>query len=118
MTEISTGLSLTLILEALVVTALASLFSKRGRAQNAISNARRHAISLPDTEYTADPAKPERAHLRALLAERDQIVTFGPEYRQMVRDEADLMDPLERALASHHAAVGRGEATPIGSRRA
>ena len=28
----------------------------------------------------------------------------------MVRDEADLMDPLERALASHHAAVGRGEA--------
>ena len=110
MTEISTGLSLTLILEALVVTVLASLFSKRGQAQNAISNARRHAISLPDTEYTADPAKPERAHLPCPTrrARPDRHPRAG--VRQMVRDEADLMDPLERALASHHAAVGRGEA--------
>jgi tellurite resistance protein TerC len=32
----------------------------------------------------------------------------------MVRDETALMDLLERALASHDAAVARGEATPIG----
>ncbi|MEU4364417.1 TerC family protein [Promicromonospora sp. NPDC023987] len=111
--EVSTGLSLTVILGVLLLTTLASLFSKRGRAQNAIGNARRHATSYLDTEYTADAAERERI-FRALLQERDQIVTLGPKYRQMVRDEAKLMALLEDALASHDAAVARGEAEPIG----
>ena len=111
--EVSTGLSLTVILGVLLLTTLASLFSKRGRAQNAIGNARRHATSYLDTEYTADAAERERI-FRALLQERDQIITLGPKYRQMVRDEAKLMALLEDALASHDAAVARGEAEPIG----
>jgi tellurite resistance protein TerC len=110
--EISTGLSLTVIIGVLVVTVLASLFSKRGRAQNAISNARRHATSYLDAEYTADPDERERI-FRELVGERDQIIAIGPKYRQLVRDEAELMDLLERALASHDAAVARGEAPPF-----
>ena len=110
--EISTGLSLTVIIGVLVVTVLASLFSKRGRAQNAISNARRHATSDLDAEYTADPDERERI-FRELVGERDQIIAIGPKYRQLVRDEAELMDLLERALASHDAAVARGEAPPF-----
>ena len=110
--EISTGLSLTVIIGVLVVTVLASLFSKRGRAQNAISNARRHATSYLDAEYTADPDERERI-FRELVGERDQIIALGPKYRQLVRDEAELMDLLERALASHDAAVARGEAPPF-----
>jgi tellurite resistance protein TerC len=111
--EISTGLSLTVILGVLVITTLASLFSRRGRAQNAISNARRHATSYLDSEYTADAAERERI-FGALLRERDQIISLGPRFRQMVRDEAQLMTLLEDALASHDAAVARGEAEPVG----
>lgn len=109
--EISTGLSLSVIIGVLLVTVLASLFSKRGRAQNAISNARRHAVDYLDAEYTADPDERERI-FRALLAERDQIVALGPKYRQMVRDEDELMALLQRARDSHDAAAARGEAPP------
>jgi tellurite resistance protein TerC len=111
--EISTGLSLTVILGVLVVTVAASLLSPAGRAQNAITNARRHATSYLDSEYTADPTERERI-FRALLDERDQIVALGPKYRQKVRDEPALMALLERALASHDAAVARGDAAPAG----
>jgi tellurite resistance protein TerC len=48
---------------------------------------------------------------RALLAEGDQIIKLGPKYRQMVRNEPELMDLLGRARDSHDAAVARGEAT-------
>ncbi|TQL66459.1 tellurite resistance protein TerC [Nocardioides albertanoniae] len=111
--EVSTGLSLSVILGVLVITIAASLFSKRGRAENAIANARRHAASYLDSEYTSDPAERERIH-NALLAERDTIVSLGPKYTKIARQETPLMELLERALASHTAAVERGEATPSG----
>jgi tellurite resistance protein TerC len=112
--EISTGLSLSVILGVLVVTIAASLLSPAGRAQNAIANARRHATSYLDSEYTADPAERERI-FRLLLTERDQIVALGPKYRQKVRDEPALIALLERARDSHDAAVTRGEAAPTGA---
>jgi tellurite resistance protein TerC len=111
--EISTGLSLTVILGVLLLTVTASLLSPAGKAQNAIANARRHATSYLDSEYTADPAERERI-FRLLLAERDQIVALGPRYRQRVRDEPALMALLERARDSHDAAVANGEAAPAG----
>ncbi len=109
--EISTGLSLSVILGVLVVTVAASLLSPAGKAQNAIANARRHAASYLDSEYTADPAERERI-FGLLLAERDQIIALGPKYRQKVRDEPALMALLERARDSHDAAVTRDEAIP------
>ena len=111
--EISTALSLSVILGVLLVTVLASLFSKAGKAQNAISNARRHATEYLDSEYTKDPAERERI-FQALLRERDQIVALGPKYKQKVRDEDALMELLERARDSHESAVDRGEAEPAG----
>src|SRR3954451_3729944 len=112
--EISTGLSLSVILRVLVVTVVASLVSSRGRAQNAVSAARRHATAYLDSEYTADPAERERI-FRLLLTERDQIVALGPKYRQKVRDEPALLALLERARDSHAAAAARGEAAPTGA---
>lgn len=109
--EISTGLSLGVILGVLAVTVLASLYSPAGRAQNAIANARRHASSYLDSEYTTDPAERERI-FGLLLAERAQIAALGPKHRQRARDEAELMALLERARRSHDAAVERGEAAP------
>ena len=101
--EISTGLSLTVILGVLVVTVVASLVSPAGKAQTAIANARRHATSYLDMEYTADQAERERV-FRMLLEERDQIVALGPRYKKKVRDEPELMALLTRASDSHDAA--------------
>ena len=111
--EISTGTSLGVILGVLLVTVVGSLLSPAGRAQTAITNARRHARSYLDSEYTADAAERERI-FGLLLAERDQIVALGPKYKQKARDEPELMALLERARDNHDAAVTRGETTPAG----
>jgi tellurite resistance protein TerC len=110
--EISTSLSLSVIIGVLVVTVAASLFSRKGRAQTAINNARRHATAYLDSEYTRDAAERERIFGK-LLDERDQILALGPKYRQMVRDEPALMELLDRAAANHDEAVDRGQAEPF-----
>ncbi|OBB74809.1 TerC family protein [Mycobacterium sp. 852014-52144_SCH5372336] len=110
--EVSTGLSLSVIIGVLVVTVVASLFSKRGSAQTAIANARRHARAYLDSEYTSSAAERERI-FKALLRERDQILALGPKYRQLVRDEDALIELLDRAAAKHDEAVDRGEAEPF-----
>src|SRR3954471_17265145 len=95
--EITTAISLAVIIGVLLVTVIASLTSAKGRAQNAMAAARRHALDYLQAEYTADPAERERI-FRLLLGERDQIVALGPKYQQMVRDEPALMALLGRAL--------------------
>jgi tellurite resistance protein TerC len=110
--EISTPVSLSVIIGVLVVTVVASLVSRKGKAQTAIANARRHATAYLDAEYTTDAAERERI-FNKLLAERDQILALGPKYRQMVRDEPALMELLERAADRHDGAVERGEAKPF-----
>jgi tellurite resistance protein TerC len=109
--ELSTGLSLAVIVSVLVVTVLASLFSHTGRAQTAIVNARRHATAYLDSEYTADAAERERI-FQCLVDEKVEIVKLGPKYKQMARDADGLLDLVERAHDSHEAAVARGEAPP------
>lgn len=110
--EISTHLSLAVIVAVLVVTVVASLLSPMGKAHTAIANARRHATAYLDSEYTHDPAERERI-FRKLLSERDQILALGPKYRQLVRDEPGLIELLDRAAANHDEAVDRGEAAPF-----
>ena len=110
--EISTGLSLSVILGVLVVTVVASLVSPAGKARTAIGNARRHATSYLDMEYTADPRERERV-FRMLVAERDQIVALGPKYKQMVRDEPELMALLARARESHDRALEGDRVEPV-----
>ncbi|WP_193046499.1 TerC family protein [Mycolicibacterium baixiangningiae] len=110
--EVSTSLSLSVIVGVLVVTVAASLFSRKGRAQTAINNARRHATAYLDSEYTRDAAERERIFGK-LLQERDQILALGPKYRQMVRDEPALMELLDRAADKHDEAVDRGQAEPF-----
>ncbi|OBK96950.1 transporter [Mycobacterium asiaticum] len=107
--EISTTLSLVVIIGVLLVTVIASLLSKRGKAETAIANARRHATAYLDSEYTHDPDERERI-FKKLLAERDQIMALGPKYQQKVRGEPALIELLERAADSHDEAVDRGEA--------
>ena len=115
-TEISTAVSLSVILGVLAVTVVASIVSPAGRARNAINNARRHASDYLDSEYTSDPAERERIY-DLLLAERDQIIALGPKYRQKARNDHELMALLQRARDSHDSAVDRGEARPTGASR-
>ncbi|KUH69061.1 transporter [Mycolicibacterium novocastrense] len=110
--EVGTGLSLSVIVGVLVVTVVASLFSKKGVAQTAIANARRHARAYLDSEYTKSAEERERI-FTSLLRERDQILALGPKYRQLVRDEDALIELLDRAAAKHDEAVERGEAAPF-----
>jgi tellurite resistance protein TerC len=99
--EISTGLSLSVILGALAVTVVASLVSIKGKAQNAVSAARRHAIEYLDVE--TDPAIREDifAHL---LAEEAQITTLPEKYRTRIRNQEQLMTLLHRAHTEHDTA--------------
>jgi tellurite resistance protein TerC len=109
--EISTGLSLVVILVVLVITVLASLFSTRGRTQTAMANIRRDANAYLDAEYTMDQGERERIFLR-LLAARDHIIALGPEARQQVKNEPELMDLCRRAAASHASAHSDHEIRP------
>ncbi|MFB4264855.1 TerC family protein [Nonomuraea sp. GTA35] len=96
--EISTGLSLSVIIGVLAVTVVASLASARGRAQNTVSTVRRHAQQYLDVEH--DPEL--RAELFArLLAGEEQLRRLPEKFRRQIRDEDKLMALLRRAHEEH-----------------
>ncbi|NEA36194.1 TerC family protein [Streptomyces sp. SID13031] len=96
-TEISTGLSLVVILVVLVVTILASLFSTRGRTQTAMANIRRDALAYLDAEYTDDAGERERLFGR-LQESKEHIVALGPKAKQIVTNETELMELCARVF--------------------
>ena len=98
--EITTGLSLTVIIGALFITVVASLLSKAGKAQTAINNARRHAVSYLDLGYTADPAERERIY-NALLEEVRQIEQMAPKYRNKAKDVETIRTEVAAAHRQH-----------------
>lgn len=96
--EISTGLSLSVIIGVLLVTVVASMTSAWGRAQNVIVSARRHAIEYVDIE--TDPAR--RAEVfTALLAEEATLKQLPEKYLARIREEEKLMGLLKRAHEAH-----------------
>jgi tellurite resistance protein TerC len=101
-TEISTGLSLSVILGVLVVTVVASLTSRWGRAQSTIAAARRHAKEYLDVEK--DDALREQIYAR-LLAEENELRALPEKYRKRIREEERLMALLRRARDVHDGAA-------------
>ncbi len=96
--EISTGLSLSVIVGVLLVTVVASMTSPWGRAQNVIASARRHAVEYLDIEV--EPAR--RAEVfTALLAEEAALEQLPEKYRARIREEEKLVTLLERAHEAH-----------------
>ena len=96
--EIGTGLSLGVIVGVLVVTVIASLVSDKGKAQNAVSAARHHAIDYLDVETDAG----RREEIFADLTAEIEVIKGLPEkYRVRIRQEDDLMALFERAHAEH-----------------
>ncbi|BAH53738.1 TerC family protein [Rhodococcus opacus] len=100
--EISTFVSLGVIIGILVITVIASLTSKRGRAQSAIAGARRHAVNYLDLDYTADLSERERMYDR-LINEEQQIKKLDPKFKKIIREETALMDLIRRAHEEHDA---------------
>lgn len=103
-TEISTGLSLSVIIGVLVVTVTASLLSAKGKAQNTVNAARRHASEYLDVE--AVPAERERI-FNKLLVEEEQMKSLPEKYRARIREEEKLMALLERAHAERDSFANR-----------
>jgi tellurite resistance protein TerC len=105
--EISTGLSLSVIIGVLLFTVVASRISPKGRAQNAVANARRHARQYLDLSYEADQRLREKT-FEALLQEEQIICGLPERYRRRIRDEQELMDLLHRAHTVEDQRVAAG----------
>lgn len=98
--EISTGLSLSVILGVLVVTVAASLVSKKGKAKTTIANLRRHVEEYLDLGYTQDMAERERVY-RRMVAEGEQLRGLEPKHHALVEDEPGLLDKIAEARRRH-----------------
>ncbi len=98
--EISTPVSLGVIVGVLLVTVVASLLSPRGRAQQAVSSLRHLAENYLDIGYEEDEAVRAAGYQR--LTEEERRVKALPEkYRRYIREEQKLLDLLARAHAVH-----------------
>jgi len=98
--EISTAVSLTVIVAILVITTLASVFSGRGRAQNAAARVRLHATEYLDDRYETDPAEREKI-FTMLLHEEHQISLLPTKHQTHVWNEDGLSELLQRAHDAH-----------------
>ena len=105
--ELSTSLSLGVIVGVLVITVLASLFSPRGRAQTAVTNARHHAEQYLDLGYEANQAAREKTY-QSLLHEEETLATLPAKYRKRIREEDKLMALLRSAHRVHGDRVEAG----------
>ncbi|GAA1689493.1 tellurium resistance protein [Mycolicibacterium murale] len=98
--EVSTGLSLGVILGVLVITVVASLFSGKGKAKTTIANLRRHLDEYLDLGYTQDMAERERVYQRA-VAEGEQFGSLDPKYHSLAQDEPDLLEKIAEVRRRH-----------------
>ncbi len=98
--EISTGLSLSVIIGVLAVTVLASLLSPAGKAQAAISGIKHHATEYLDLSYTADQGERERVY-GLMKAAEEQISRMQLKHRDQAKDVEDTRDLVRRAHAEH-----------------
>jgi tellurite resistance protein TerC len=103
--EISTGLSLAIILGILVVTVPVSLLSPKGRAQTYVNAARRHAHEFLDVE--TDPAYCDKI-FHKLLGEEANLRRLPEKYRARIRAQEELMRLLRTAHEVHDQRVADG----------
>ena len=95
--EVSTTMSLTVIIVILFITTVASLLSPRGRAQNAVAGARRHAAEYLDQ---ADPVEREKLFTQ-MVAEEGKITALPTKYRRRIRRKQELIKLLGQAHRAH-----------------
>jgi len=104
--EISTGLSLSVILGVLVVTVMASVLSPKGKAKNMVSGAKRHAKEYVDLNYETDMAERE-AIFNKMVREEQELRELPEKYKRLIRDQTEFMNLIKQAHAEHDAALHR-----------
>ncbi len=106
--EVSTEMSLSVILGVLVVTILASLFSNKGKAKNAVSAARLYATEYLDLNFETDLV--ERDKIFAKMCREEETLRALPEkYKRRIRNEEAFMNLLRAAHAEHDKAHVRAD---------
>ncbi|WP_461174116.1 TerC family protein [Arthrobacter sp. Z1-9] len=107
--EVSTQVSLSVILGVLVVTVLASIFSPKGKAKNAVSGAKRHANEYLDLNYETDMVERDKIFAK-MCREEDQIRSLPEKYKKLIRNETQFLDLLRKAHIEHDKAQVRADA--------
>jgi tellurite resistance protein TerC len=107
--EVSTEVSLSVILGVLLVTVLASIFSPKGKAKNAVSGARRHATEYLDLNYETDMVERDKLFAK-MCREEDQIRKLPEKYKRLIRNETEFLDLLRKAHTEHDKAQVRADA--------
>jgi tellurite resistance protein TerC len=112
--EITTLMSLVVIVGILVVTVALSLLSPKGKAKTAVSRLRRRLAAWQDLDAADTPA-PERERAYADLVSAEQAVqALPPEHRALIRERHTLREMLAEAHARHATGApteGRGTAS-------
>ena len=99
--DLSTTTSLAVIIVILLITTVASLLSPRGRAQNAVAGARRHATEYLDHDDT-DPVAREKLFAQ-MIVEEGEITALPTKYRRKIRRNQELTMLLRQAHSAHDA---------------
>ncbi|WP_010535236.1 TerC family protein [Brachybacterium squillarum] len=106
--EVSTPVSLAVIVGVLTITVIASLFSKRGKAQAAVSDARWEAEHYIEMSYQAFEARRDAIYQR--MIEHEQIIENLPStFQNHVDDERGLRELLADAHAIHEVRLAHNE---------
>ena len=104
--EISTGVSLSVIIGVLVITILASIYSPKGKAKNMVSRAKRHATEYVDLNYETDIAERE-AIFNKMVHEEKELRKLPEKYKRLIRNETVFMGLIKQAHAEHDEALHR-----------
>lgn len=104
--EVTTQMSLAVIVVSLLVTVIASLLSPKGKVLTTFNNARRHAHQYLDLDYETDPAIREENY-RRLLDEERALKEIPAKYDDLLVGEQALLDLLEKAHAEHDHFIAR-----------
>lgn len=98
--EVTTELSLAVILVTLLAVIVMSLVSPKGKALTTIKNTRRHAKQYLDVGFEADPVIRDKNYA-VLVAEEQTLLGLPEKYKQLIHDEQELLDLLDAAHAEH-----------------
>jgi len=98
--EITTQLSLGVIVVSLLITVVASLLSPKGKVLTLLNNARRHAVQYLDLEFEETPAVREQTYGR-LMREEQELKAIPARYHALIQGEQELMRLLDEAHRRH-----------------
>ena len=103
--EISTGMSLAVILGVLLVTVVVSLRSPKGKTKTAVTALRRDVADYLDLDYPADATEREKIYARVVKSER-KVMALEPGLRQLIREPEKLKAALARVHRQHTSGAG------------